>query len=64
MPVRFSCEGEDASPVLKWEGAPAGTKSFALIADDPDAPGGTWVHWVAYSIPATTTELPGKRCQD
>jgi Raf kinase inhibitor-like YbhB/YbcL family protein len=58
MPAKFSCEGEDASPVLRWEGAPAGTKSFALIADDPDAPGGTWVHWVAYAILATTTELP------
>jgi Raf kinase inhibitor-like YbhB/YbcL family protein len=58
MPAKFSCEGEDASPALKWEGAPAGTKSFALIADDPDAPGGTWVHWMAYAIPATTTGLP------
>jgi hypothetical protein len=58
MPAKFSCEGEDASPALKWEGAPAGTKSSALIADDPDAPGGTWVHWVAYAIPATMTELP------
>ena len=56
MPAKFSCEGEDASPVLKWEGAPAGTKSFTLIADDPDAPGGTWVHWVAYDIRAS--ELP------
>ncbi|MGD0061432.1 MAG: YbhB/YbcL family Raf kinase inhibitor-like protein [Verrucomicrobiia bacterium] len=58
MPAKHSCEGEDASPALKWEGAPAGTKSFALIADDPDAPGGTWVHWVAYAIPASATELP------
>ena len=58
MPAKHSCEGEDASPALKWEGAPAGTKSLALICDDPDAPGGTWVHWAAYAIPATTTELP------
>jgi Raf kinase inhibitor-like YbhB/YbcL family protein len=58
IPVRHSCEGGDEAPELKWEGAPAGTKSFALICDDPDAPGGTWVHWVTYAIPATTTELP------
>lgn len=58
IPAKFSCEGEDASPELKWEGAPTGAKSFALIADDPDAPGGTWVHWVAYAIPAATTALP------
>ena len=60
MPAKHSCEGEDASPALKWEGAPAGTKSFALICDDPDAPGGSWVHWVMYGIPASTTELPEK----
>jgi Raf kinase inhibitor-like YbhB/YbcL family protein len=58
MPVKHSCEGADASPALKWEGAPAGTKSFALIADDPDAPGGTWVHWVAYNISGGTDGLP------
>lgn len=60
MPAKHSCEGEDASPALKWEGAPAGTKNFALIADDPDAPGGSWVHWVMYGIPASTAELPEK----
>jgi Raf kinase inhibitor-like YbhB/YbcL family protein len=58
MPAKHSCEGEDASPALKWEGAPAGTKSFALICDDPDAPGGTWVHWVIYGIGVGTTSLP------
>ena len=58
MPAKHSCEGADASPALKWEGAPTGTKSFALIADDPDAPGGSWVHWLIYGIPASTTELP------
>ena len=58
IPSKHSCEGEDASPPLKWEGAPAGTKSFALICDDPDAPGGTWVHWVIYGIGTGTTELP------
>jgi Raf kinase inhibitor-like YbhB/YbcL family protein len=58
MPAKHSCEGEDASPALKWDGAPAGTKSFALICDDPDAPGGTWVHWVIYGMGVSTTELP------
>jgi Raf kinase inhibitor-like YbhB/YbcL family protein len=58
MPAKHSCEGADASPALKWEGAPASTKSFALICDDPDAPGGSWVHWVLYGIPSSTAELP------
>ena len=58
MPAKHSCEGVDASPALKWEGAPAAAKSFALICDDPDAPGGSWVHWILYGIPASTTELP------
>ena len=52
IPAKHSCEREDASPELNWEGAPAETKSFALIVDDPDAPGGSWVHWVAYDIQA------------
>jgi len=55
IPAKHSCEGEDASPALKWEGAPSGTKSFALICDDPDAPGGSWVHWVAYGIAPSRT---------
>ena len=58
IPQKHTCDGEDASPELRWSGAPAGTKSFALIADDPDAPSGTWVHWVIYNIPASTHELP------
>ena len=58
IPAKHSCEGQDASPALKWDGAPSNTKSFALICDDPDAPGRTWVHWVMYGIPATTNELP------
>jgi Raf kinase inhibitor-like YbhB/YbcL family protein len=58
MPAKHSCEGEDASPSLKWEGAPSGTKSFALIVDDPDAPGGSWVHWVIYNMPAATAGFP------
>ena len=58
IPAKHSCEGADASPALKWEVAPSGTKSFALITDDPDAPGGTFVHWVIYGIPSDRTELP------
>jgi hypothetical protein len=58
IPGKYTCDGEDVSPPLTWEGAPQGTKSFALIADDPDAPRGTWVHWVVYNIPVTRTELP------
>jgi len=54
----YTCDGPDASPSLNWTGAPAGTQSFALIADDPDAPAGTWVHWVLYNLPANATELP------
>ena len=63
IPKEFTCEGQDQSPPLAWSGAPAGTKSFALIVDDPDAPDPkapktTWVHWVVYDIPASATELP------
>jgi Raf kinase inhibitor-like YbhB/YbcL family protein len=54
----YTCDGGDASPPLSWKDAPAGTQSFALIADDPDAPAGTWVHWVAYNLPGTAKELP------
>jgi Raf kinase inhibitor-like YbhB/YbcL family protein len=57
IPKRFTCDGDDASPQLAWTGAPAGTQSFLLIADDPDAPGGTWTHWVLYDLPATTSAL-------
>ncbi len=58
IPPRFTCDGADVSPPLRWTEPPAGTGSFALIADDPDAPGGTWVHWLAYDLPATLRELP------
>ncbi|HNP80368.1 MAG TPA: YbhB/YbcL family Raf kinase inhibitor-like protein [Nitrospira sp.] len=51
VPKTHTCEGEDRSPPLRWSNPPPGTRSFALIADDPDAPGGTWVHWVLYNIP-------------
>lgn len=60
IPVNHACadmQGKDMSPPLAWSGAPAGTQSFALLADDPDAPGGTWTHWIIYNIPAATTSL-------
>ncbi len=52
IPGRFAAGGENLSPPLAWEGVPAGTKSLALITDDPDAPRGTWTHWVLYNLPA------------
>ena len=58
IPQEFTCDGRDVSPPLRWTGAPQGTGSFALICDDPDAPMGTWVHWVIYNIPADTDRLP------
>ena len=62
IPARFGCEGEDVSPPLAWSGAPPGTRSFALIVDDPDAPDPAapkrvWVHWVVYDLPAQASEL-------
>ncbi len=53
-----ACSGNDQSPPLAWSNAPQATKSFALIVKDPDAPGGTFIHWVAYNIPAQTNSLP------
>lgn len=58
IPRKFTCDGADASPELSWTTPPAGTHSFALIADDPDAPGGDWTHWVLFDLPANTTGLP------
>jgi hypothetical protein len=63
IPTEYTCEGSDTAPPLAWSGAPAGTKSFALVVDDPDAPDPaapktTWVHWVAFAIPAETKSLP------
>jgi len=58
IPRRFTCDGEDISPPLSWKGLPGGTKSLALIADDPDAPRKTWVHWVVYNLPADSGGLP------
>ena len=58
IPKKYTCEGPDVSPPLTWSEPPAGTQSFALIADDPDAPAGIWVHWVAYDLPAGARQLP------
>ena len=58
IPSKYTCDGENVSPQLKWEGIPEGTKSLALINDDPDAPMGTWVHWVMWNIPADLRGLP------
>lgn len=58
IPRPYTCDGADQSVPLKWTDPPADTQSFALIMDDPDAPMGTWVHWVLYAIPATTRALP------
>jgi len=57
IPKKFTCDGADVSPELSWVDPPAGTQSFALIADDPDAPAGTWTHWVLYDLAAGTHNL-------
>ena len=58
IPVKYTCEGEDIAPELKWTDAPEGTVSFALIVDDPDAPSGTFTHWVVYNIPNAIIDFP------
>jgi hypothetical protein len=57
IPKQYTCEGKDMSPPIAWSGAPANTKSLALIMDDPDAPNGTWTHWVVWNIPPSITSL-------
>jgi len=57
IPAKYTCDGADISPPLQWEAVPEGTKTIALICDDPDAPMGTWVHWVLFNLPAETKEL-------
>ena len=57
IPSKYTCDGDDISPPLAWSGVPEGAKSLALIADDPDAPRGTWVHWVVYLIPPSEKGL-------
>jgi Raf kinase inhibitor-like YbhB/YbcL family protein len=58
IPRKYTCDGSDISPPLAWSSVPRGTKSLALICDDPDAPGKTWVHWVVFNIPADIEALP------
>ena len=58
IPKKYTCEGDDSSPPLEWAAPPAGTQSFALIVDDPDAPIRVWVHWVVFNIPADSRGLP------
>jgi Raf kinase inhibitor-like YbhB/YbcL family protein len=57
IPAKYTCDGEDISPPLQWDAVPEGTKSIALISDDPDAPMGTWVHWVLFNLPPEAREL-------
>jgi Raf kinase inhibitor-like YbhB/YbcL family protein len=57
IPKKFTCDGQDISPKLSWTNPPAGTHSLALIMDDPDAPAGTWVHWVLYDLPPDARDL-------
>lgn len=59
IPRKHTCDANDVSPDLSWDKAPARTRAFALIADDPDAPVGTWVHWVIYDLPANAKSLAG-----
>jgi Raf kinase inhibitor-like YbhB/YbcL family protein len=58
IPAKYACTGRNLSPALAWNEPPPGTQSFALIVDDPDAPMGTWVHWVLFNIPADRRSLP------
>lgn len=57
IPRQYTCDAQDISPPLRWSNVPAATKSLALIVDDPDAPGGTWVHWVIYDLPGESKDL-------
>lgn len=57
MPTLYTCDSKDVSPELSWTNPPAKTQSFAIIVSDPDAPSGTWYHWIAYNIPSSVKEL-------
>jgi Raf kinase inhibitor-like YbhB/YbcL family protein len=58
IPTKYTCDGDDLSPALRWSDIPPNTKSFALICEDPDAPSGTFTHWILFGLPPTVTELP------
>ena len=58
IPSRYTCDGENISPPIEWDPLPPGTRTIAIIADDPDAPRGTWVHWVIYNLPSEDRWLP------
>ena len=58
IPQQYTCKGADESPALEWSGSPAKAATFAMIMDDPDAPAGTWVHWVVFNLPASARNLP------
>jgi Raf kinase inhibitor-like YbhB/YbcL family protein len=58
LPDLFSCKGASESPAVSWDGIPAGTKSLVLILEDPDAPSGTFTHWIVYNIPANVRSIP------
>ena len=58
IPEKYTCDGPNISPPLKWSDAPEETKSFAIICEDPDAPSGIWVHWVLFNLPVNVKELP------
>lgn len=58
IPMQYTSDGEDVSPPLAWSGVPEDARSLALIVDDPDAPSGTWVHWLVHDLPASTRGLP------
>ena len=58
IPSKYTCDGDNVSPPLSWNQVPPSAKTLVLICDDPDAPAGTWVHWVLYDLPAATRELP------
>ncbi len=58
IPVKYTCDGDDVSPPLRWEGQPPGTAAYALLVEDPDAPMGTFTHWIIYNIPPELNSLP------
>ena len=62
IPVKYTCQGQNISPPLAWTNVPAGTKSLALICEDPDAPRGTWTHWVIYNLPLAPASTAPFHC--